>query len=377
MKLTDGSRILIAGGGIAGLALARALHQQNIPALTLEQRLGALDAGLALNLPGNAIRALTDLGVGDELRNLGSPVSRREYRNQRDRVLFTVDEDEFWGDEARPRCVRRSDLISLLGRGLPADAIRHDSAIIAIRQGGQHVEVELTSGSTESGGLLVGADGVHSTVRRAIFGDQIPEAATLSDASWRFMAPNPGITCWTVWTGALGMFLLIPVDRGEVYGWAAATRGQRSSKDFASMHSVFDAFPEPVRQTFAAVLAVPHSTYYSPLEEVRLSKWSRDRVLLIGDAAHATAPVWAQGAALAMEDALVLARVAAAVKDWGQVGIEYERQRRQRVMHVQAMTDRLSRAARLPSWIRDLLMPIVVPRSYQATYGPLRTPVGS
>jgi 2-polyprenyl-6-methoxyphenol hydroxylase-like FAD-dependent oxidoreductase len=95
-------------------------------------------------------------------------------------------------------------------------------------------------------------------------------------------------------------------------------------------------------------------------------------VVLAGDAAHATAPVWAQGAALALEDALVLAALLAEHPDWRTVGSAYEALRRPRVAHVQAMTDRLSRTARMPGWARNLVLPVLGPRSYRATYAPLR-----
>ena len=97
--------------------------------------------------------------------------------------------------------------------------------------------------------------------------------------------------------------------------------------------------------------------------------------MLVGDAAHATAPVWAQGAALGLEDALVLAALLAERSEWSTVGAAYEALRRPRVAHVQAMTDRLSRTARQPGWARNLLLPVIGPRSYRATYEPLRIPV--
>ncbi|KQT60900.1 hypothetical protein ASG52_16785 [Methylobacterium sp. Leaf456] len=99
------------------------------------------------------------------------------------------------------------------------------------------------------------------------------------------------------------------------------------------------------------------------------------RVVLAGDAAHATAPVWAQGAALTLEDALVLADLLAGRSDWSEVGAAYETRRRPRVAHVQAMTDRMSRSGALPGWARRLLLPVIGPRSYRATYAPLREPV--
>ena len=108
-----------------------------------------------------------------------------------------------------------------------------------------------------------------------------------------------------------------------------------------------------------------------------MSNWSHGRVLLIGDTAHATAPVWAQGAALAIEDAQVLAELLGTGDNWDRVGLEYERRRRPRVEHVAAVTDRLSRMADMPSLFRDALMPLAGPRSYRAAYQQLRTPVTS
>jgi 2-polyprenyl-6-methoxyphenol hydroxylase-like FAD-dependent oxidoreductase len=107
---------------------------------------------------------------------------------------------------------------------------------------------------------------------------------------------------------------------------------------------------------------------------VRLTSWSEGRVVLLGDAAHATAPVWAEGAALGMEDALALAAIVAESDDLTTAGHRFEQARKARVAHVQAMTDRLSKSVRLPYVLRRLIMPFVVPRSYQATYGPLKHP---
>ena len=90
--------------------------------------------------------------------------------------------------------------------------------------------------------------------------------------------------------------------------------------------------------------------------------------MLIGDAAHATAPVWAQGAAMAAEDPLVLAELLATHNDWAAVGGEFERRRRPRVEHVQKMTDRLSRTAGLPAWLRDAIVPVLGPRTYRETF---------
>ncbi|WP_232631188.1 FAD-dependent monooxygenase [Methylobacterium sp. Leaf118] len=375
MRTDTANRVLVAGAGIAGSAVVRALHRRGISALALEQRPGEAGGGLAVNLPGNAIRALADLGLAGALDGLGTPLRRRDYRTDGDRLLFAVDEAAFWGPDARPRCLRRADLLRLLRRDLPAGAIREGVGVVGHHQDAAGVTVALSDGTVERGGLLVGADGVHSTVRRGLFGDQAPAAARLASASWRFMTPNPGLEAWTLWAGRDGLFLLIPVDADEAYGWATVQGVGAENADLGAQSRAFDGFPRRVRDTLAAVLARPEAIHHAPLEEIRLLSWTRGRVLLAGDAAHATAPVWAQGVALALEDALVLADLVADGTDPDRIGALYETRRRPRVAHVQAMTDRLSRTARMPGWARRLLLPVIGPRSYRATYGPLREPV--
>jgi 2-polyprenyl-6-methoxyphenol hydroxylase-like FAD-dependent oxidoreductase len=178
-----------------------------------------------------------------------------------------------------------------------------------------------------------------------------------------------------VWSGGQGTFLLIPVDGEQVYGYASTTRGGAAGDDPQWLAATFAGFAEPVPSTVAAVLDDPGQLYYSPVEEVRCQRWSRGWLVLVGDAAHATGPVWAQGAAMALEDALVLADLLAARDDWTGVGAEFERLRRPRITHVQAATDRMSRIAGLPARLRDLVAPLLGPRAYRAAYGPLRTPV--
>ncbi len=305
------NRVLVVGGGIAGLAMARALGQRGVRVAVVERLPGPSDSGLGLNLPGNAVRALGELGVADDLANLGEPVRRREYRNARGRLIFAVDEDAFWPDGAKSRCVRRRDLLALLARGLSPGTVRWDNTVTSVRQTADGVEVEVAGGDAQSYEFVVGADGVHSVVRAAALGDAELHSAVLSAASWRFMAENPGIECWTVWSGKQGTFLTIPLDGGEVYCFASATRGGPVEADPAWLQSSFADFPVPVRQILAGIVAHPSSLYHSPIEEVRIERWSQGRVVLVGDAAHATAPVWAQGAAMAVEDALVLAELLA------------------------------------------------------------------
>lgn len=370
--MIDNYDVIIAGAGIAGLAGLRGLHGAGISAIAVEQRVIAADAGLAINLPGNAIAALNELGLADSLECYGRPVQRREYRTEHGRLLFAVDESAFWGTELTPRCLRRSDLMALLAAGLPEGTIRRGVKITDVVANGDQVKITTSGSNTLTSRLIVGADGVHSTIRARCFEGESLTTARIASASWRFMVPNPGVDCWTVWAGAKAMVLLIPLDNHQIYGWVAAADHLNTGQDPTILGDLIRSFPEPVVKAVQMALTSPQALHYSPLDEVRLSRWNRPGVVLVGDAAHATAPVWAQGAALALEDLCVLTRLLKSRKDWTGALAEYEQLRRPRVNHVQAMTDRMSKAVKLPIVIRNLIMPFVGPRSYRATYEALR-----
>lgn len=361
--------VLIVGGGIAGLAAACALRQRAIPARVLERSGLSPDGGLGLNLPGNAILALQQLGLGEDLPALGIPVRRREYRDGRGRMLFAVDEEVFWGSGAQPRCVLRSVLHAALRRLVPTSSVTLASEVEQLREVGDRVEV-VTAGGPHRADLLVGADGVHSLARTMVSGDRAARPALLAKDSWRFVVRNPGIECWTAWTGPPGTVVLIPVTADKVYGWVSGNGGGGL---FSETAAAFATFPPVVRNTLSAA---PNETepLWSPLEEIRPAAWTEGRIVLIGDAAHATAPVWAQGAALALEDALVLADLLTST-DWRLAGREFRHRRQARIEHVQAMTDRFARLTTLPAWLRSILATRFGERSYRATYAPLRTPV--
>jgi 2-polyprenyl-6-methoxyphenol hydroxylase-like FAD-dependent oxidoreductase len=361
--------VLVIGGGIAGLAVARALRSRGVRAVVSERTAHTTTPGLAINLPGNAVTAFAELGLKAELEKVGRRTHHREYRAASGKLLFEIDEDEFWGPDAAPRCVRRSDLLGLLDE--PHDDNRRPSAVESVRllEGG--AEATFADGHAERHGFVVGADGVRSTVRNSLFPGQKSRSAVVSTAAFRIMAPNPGIAAYTAWSGDDSAFLLIPVDGDEVYAFASATGGGHVDADPEWLSRTFADYPDEVRAVLAHARQHRESLYHSPIEEIRIDEWSRGRVALIGDAAHATAPVWAQGAALAVEDALVLADVLAD-GDWGTAGARYQQRRRERVRHVQIMTDQFSRALALPREIRELNMPVAGPKAYREVFGPLR-----
>jgi len=363
--------VLVIGAGIAGLGLARALSLPGVPCAMLDRLDRQPSRGMGLNLPGNAVRALARLGLADEVVERGVRIRRREYRNAAGRLLFSVDEEAYWAGVSPSVCLRRGDLLDILRRSTPETALRWGTAVVSAQPIADGVRVDLHSGTSETHGFVVGADGVGSVVRSAVTGGADTRRRSLmTDGSWRFIASNPGVDCWTAWSGRDGTFLVIPVDAQHVYGYAAATRGGGGA-DPHWLADTFADFAEPVPTTVTAALT-GGELHQAPVEEVSCARWTRGRLAVIGDAAHATAPVWAQGAALALEDAIILAELLVGSGDWNAIGQRYEGLRRHRVAHVRAVTDRMSRIAALPGWLRDMVAPALGPRAYRAAYGPLR-----
>ena len=367
--------VLVVGAGVAGRSVARALALHGLGCTVVERRVGPTGRGMGINLPGNATRALAELGAADHVVAHGEPVRRRAYHNAAGRLLFSTDDEEFWRDVGPPLCVRRGHLLEALSLPSEGVVLETGTATSAEPSSDGGVELEFDDGRRRRFDFVIGADGVHSALRGAVVPGE-PRPSLMTGSSWRFVVDNPGIDCWTAWSGRTGTVLLIPVERDLVYGYAASTRGEPTDADPAWLSRTFAGFPRPVVDVIDRVVAGEGDARHDRVAEVHVKRWHRDRLVLIGDAAHATGPVWAQGAAMAMEDALTLAELLGRTPAdaWGEVGAEFERIRRPRVEHVQAATDRMSRLAALPGWVRDVTAPLLGPRAYREAYGPLRTP---
>ena len=368
--------ILVVGGGIAGRAVARGLAQHDLECTVVERR-DSVSRGMGVNLPGNAVRALGELGVPTEALARGVRVRRREYRNGGGRLLFAVDDARFWREVAPPVCLRHGDLLEALP--LPGGTTLEHARATTARPTPAGVEVEVEVDGIRRPRLfdfVIGADGVHSTMRQAIADDTLRPSA-MTGSSWRFVTDNPGVDCWTAWSGQSETFLLIPVEQDRVYGYAARTRGGHTGSDPTWMTQASEGFPKVVRTAIATAVD-GGELLQSGVDEVRSDHWHNGRIVLIGDAAHATGPVWAQGGAMALEDALVLSKLLAHAphEAWAGVGADFERIRRPRVEHVRSATEKMSTLAAMPGFVRDLIAPVLGPRNYREAYGPLRKSLG-
>jgi 2-polyprenyl-6-methoxyphenol hydroxylase-like FAD-dependent oxidoreductase len=305
--MSTAPRILIAGAGIAGLALARALRQRGLGAEIVERAAEWDRAGTGLFIPANGVRALGMLGLDGPLRARGCVIARQRVLDHRGRLLLDVDLAEVWGPTGSCLALPREALHEILREAAGAP-IRLGTSVEAVSDGAAAVRVRLSDGSTGEYDLLVGADGIHSSIRRLVFAGASPRH--VGQVSWRFLVEgNQAIAGWTVMLARGRAFLLIPIGEGRLYCYAdlsAPDLRDPTEGAIPRLVELFADFQEPAAGILARLpqAGAPH---FSPIEEVTARPWVKGRVVLIGDAAHATSPNMAQGASMAVEDALVLA----------------------------------------------------------------------
>jgi 2-polyprenyl-6-methoxyphenol hydroxylase-like FAD-dependent oxidoreductase len=367
-----GTRILVVGGGIAGLSLARALRRRGLDPDLIERSIDWPVAGAGIFIPGNGLRALRELGLGAEVEAAGAMIARRRLLDDTGRLLIDFDEAGLWRDVAPPIALHRRELHDILLRGAAVVPIRLGTTVTSITDRGTAAEVAFNDGSSASYDLVVGADGIHSSVRQLVFGG--PEPRLVGQAGWRFVIEgHPEISDWNAWLGRDRGFLALAIGHGRVYGYVDDRSGvaeDPTGGDPAKLAPLFAAFPAPVPGLLAEALRTAE-LWFAPVEEVAPLSWVKGRVVLIGDASHASSPNMAEGASMALEDALVLAELVATMPDVPVALEAYRARRAQRVGHVQATTHRRDRLRYLHPLIRRAIMGAAGHRVFRAHYHPL------
>ncbi len=323
---------LVVLGGIGGLAAGLALRRAGLEVRVLEAwpQLGEIGAGLSL-WP-NAIRALERLGVAEQVAASGAPLKNDRVQTWDGKLLNggLVDLQRRFGTPGY--CVRRADLLRALRDALGEDAIETGARVTGVELAGGRAGVRMAGGERTEGDFLVGADGLHSVVRRELLGD---EARYLGAIAWRGLAdlslPAGGLA---VGHGAHAGWL--PVGGGQTYWFCCANgpAGMRVSDVRTELLERFGRWWDPVPalvQVTSSREILRHELYDRP------TVWGPGDapVTLLGDAAHPMSPGAGQGACLALEDAVVLA--ACVVRQPGPVTAlrTYEAERLQRVRRVQ------------------------------------------
>jgi 2-polyprenyl-6-methoxyphenol hydroxylase-like FAD-dependent oxidoreductase len=227
-----------------------------------------------------------------------------------------------------------------------------------ISQQADSATVEFGDGTDDRYDLVIGADGIHSTVRQLAFGTCA--VRPVGQISWRFVTEcPPDVTTWTVLLGRKVTFLAVPIGRGRVYCYCD-TVTEDTSRPLGDdvkgrLAELLTAFGGPV-PAILDTLGPDRAVHVAPIEEVTLDRWSRGSVLLVGDAAHATAPNMAEGAAMALEDGLVLADYLAAGGGIARATAGFQARRTPRTQWVLLQTHRRDHTRNLPPSLRNVVL---------------------
>ncbi len=366
-------RILIVGAGMAGLTLAISLRRQGLNPDIVERQSAWPAQGAGIYLVGNAMRALDALQLADEVLRNGSAIRTQALLNERGRQLAVIDTARVWAECGPCAGIRRAGLQNILVNALGDAQVRFGTTVSALAQQDGAAAVRLSDGSTLVYGLVVGADGVRSSIRSHLFGNVQPRFC--GQVGWRFLVTcPPSITGWTLFAGRRGVFLFIPVGGGQAYCYADAVVDQPFDDPLQGrldrLRLRFASYASPVPEALAQVQS-PEQIHFGAIEDILQQPWGAGSALLIGDAAHATSPNMASGAAMAFEDALVLSDLIASGRGVAEVQSDYTARRLHRVRWVHEQTHRRDRIRNLPPFFRDPMTRLLANKVYRANYGPL------
>lgn len=352
----NNSRVVVAGAGIGGLAVALGLLRcgQQVKVIEQVSQLGEVGAGLSIT--PNAGKALIALGLGTALDRLGSRPPAGAIRHfETGETLVSLPQEEGAGRYGVPLYhMHRADLHQALLQAVLAldpDCLLLGDGIASIEQdAGQSsgIAARLQSGRVVEADWLVGADGIHSKVRAALFGEDRPNFTGY--VAWRGLVPGSLVAadllepplCMTV--GPRRMLMRYPLRRGELVNFVAIARRAAWMEEGWSVRSelgeLLDEFADFEEHSLRLLRLTPADKLFKwgLFDREPLPTWTKGFATLLGDAAHAMPPFTGQGAVMALEDAVVLARAAQFANDPAEAMRCYEKTRHARVTAALAMS---------------------------------------
>jgi salicylate hydroxylase len=373
-----GGPVLIAGGGIGGLALAVALARRGLRSVVLERQETRTAAGAGIQLGPNGVRALEALRVADGLRRwVGAPEAIEVRAGASGQRLARLPLGAWIAERhGAPYWVaHRGDLSGVLLAAAGAEPLielRTGFEVASVAQTGAQATAVAADGRSVSGPLLVGADGLWSAVRQAVAPGSAPRPAGATATRTVIPAGEAGPLA----DGAVGVWLTpeahlvhYPVRQGSEVALVVIAReaASRAGRGWDT-HADPDALRRRLAPFHADVAQVLMPGRGRPWREWTLHTlpplpaWTERRIVLLGDAAHPMLPYLAQGGALALEDAIALADCLASAADPVEACARFEALRAARARRVQAASRRQGRIYHLAppvAWARDATLRLV------------------
>ncbi|GAC1329065.1 MAG: FAD-dependent monooxygenase [Chloroflexota bacterium] len=335
----------VIGGGIGGVSTAVALRQKGINAHVYEQAPAIKEVGAGVALHPNGGRMLKRLGLGDEVARVGARWDDPQFRHFDGRLIAPwfpanmTERPEIYG-------MHRADLLQMLLDRVPADHLHPDHRCISIAQTDDCAVVRFANGTSVRADVVVGADGIHSTVQGYItqpsppmFSRQVAYRGIIPAASvdWQpgvmrnFLGPHKHFLVFPVRAHSLINYVgFIPSDEHTLESWSASGDPAALARAFAGWDPIVEEIIANVKNTY----------WWGLYDREPLPVWTRGRVTLLGDAAHPMLPHVGQGANQAIEDAVVLATMLADADAASapEALHAYESVRRPRTARVQAIS---------------------------------------
>ena len=341
----------IIGAGIGGLCAAIALQQAGHSVEVFEQAKAFMRVGADINLTPNAVRALDGLGIGDGVRQFAARPTHRISRmwdsgEETSRLEMSDAAERKYG--APQLTIHRADLLQVLAEAFPLEQVHFARRAEAVNREAGKVQISFTDGTQATVDVLIGADGIHSVVRSALFGEEHPRFTGV--VAYRAVVPAekvahvPNIQAFTKWWGpdAHSQIVTFPLNQGrDIFIFATTAQDSwhleswTTPGNVAELRTHYANYHPDARALLEACDEVLKTALY---ERDPLPYWAANGLVLLGDAAHPMMPFMAQGAGQAIEDAVVLARALAPLK--GTAGLEaalagYQAARLQRASQIQ------------------------------------------
>lgn len=311
---------LVIGGGIGGLTAAIALGGRGHRVTVIERDPRWTVYGVGIIQQGNVIRAMAELGVIDDYLAAGVGFDKVAVHAPDGRKVAEVPSPRLIDRYPANVGVSRPALHKVLGeRAIAAGAdVRLGVTATELRDDGAGVDVTFSDGRHERFDIVIGADGLHSETRRRLFPDA-PQPAFTGQSVWRYNLPRPeGMDALHVYNGRIGAGL-VPISADLIYLFITTPEPgnpRYPSEGLAAAMRAKLKGHAPQIEALGEQIVDDDAVVYRPLETIMLDgPWHRGRVVLLGDAVHATTPHLGQGAGMAIEDALVLADELAAADD--------------------------------------------------------------
>ena len=360
--MTSLKNIAVVGAGIGGLTAALSLHGAGFDVQIFEQAAELTTIGGGINMGANAVRILYRLGLRPGIERDG--VLPAEHWTRRWQDGSTLERSA-----VNPRCtelygaphatIHRADLLDVIAAAFPADRLHLGHRLLRFRETGGRVELMFENGAESAADILIGADGIHSSVRAQLWGEEAPAFAGC--VAYRGLVPIERVRHLGVergnqsWLGPGAHLVHYPVAAGRLLnfvGWTEHDEWNREDwTDRATVTRALAAFEGWHEQVREIVGAADAAFIWALFDRDPLPRWSQGRVTLLGDACHPMYPFMGQGAAQAIEDGATLTAILA---EGGEPEPEpalrrYEARRLPRVSRLQEM----SRANKLRFHMRD------------------------